>query len=306
MTVDELKTKFPDWKARGIKEKVLPDIINSLPESETIEDLTYSFYLNAKKDGGEGVLIATGKKLYFLYKKEILESIPYSAIYNISAKNGWLTTKLILNFFSDKEMKISNIPIHCFQSFVDFIKSRVSASEKNLEDFPLDQRIKAQFPDWTKRDIKEKELEILEAILPKGEKIQDILGATIDGQGAGAILATNKRVLLARKGSLSKEFSISYLYNKIDSIAYKKGSYHSEIIMGTAGDTIKVTGVVNEFVIPFVQLVESNMQKGANPVVEVKESSNDIYAELEKVKELLDKGILTQEEFDKQKAKILG
>lgn len=44
---------------------------------------------------------------------------------------------------------------------------------------------------------------------------------------------------------------------------------------------------------------------GNNININVNESSSSTYAKLSELKELLDKGVLTQEEFEKEKKKIL-
>jgi hypothetical protein len=59
------------------------------------------------------------------------------------------------------------------------------------------------------------------------------------------------------------------------------------------------------------ELNRPKLKKDADTVIELKQDirtqdSGDIYTELKKLKELLDTGIITQEEFDVQKKKILA
>jgi hypothetical protein len=59
------------------------------------------------------------------------------------------------------------------------------------------------------------------------------------------------------------------------------------------------------------ELNRPKLKKGADNVIELKQDiktqdSGDMYTELKKLKDLLDSGIITQEEFDARKKKILA
>lgn len=60
------------------------------------------------------------------------------------------------------------------------------------------------------------------------------------------------------------------------------------------------------------ELGRPKLQKTPNTIIEVKQNEGsskvnvDVYTELKKYKELLDTGVITQSEFDAQKAKILN
>lgn len=171
-------------------------------------------------------------------------------------------------------------------------------------------------PSYTKSEIKE---------LPEILNFDEVLCGLLEGflkkvhnrdiNGTGLVIATNKRIIFFRKtfiGTVTKE---EIPVSKISSSSYRKGILFGSIAIVTSNNEAVVEQCDKENAKKFIDSVqkvisehESSQRKVVPPAIP--QSANDKYAidlnQLEKIFDLKQKGILTEEEYLTQKAKILG
>ena len=135
-------------------------------------------------------------------------------------------------------------------------------------------------------------------ILFDGEEI--LACASCAGKDSnGAISVTNKRVIFYSKTWLISS-NTNYNFNQITSVTVNKSFGLASITIDAAGDTFKVTHMLSsdaEVIKKKIDEMKYNLEN--------KSETNDL-EQLEKLAELKDKGIITEEDFNKKKKDILG
>jgi len=128
----------------------------------------------------------------------------------------------------------------------------------------------------------------------------------------GLLIATNMRVVFVAKKGIS-QFYKSHYYNYMegiflasDGIAQKELTIHTPPLRTTFDDILN-----DDRLKKFIDVVQKQMQdsKDNRRMTNDKKklsTSVDPYGDLEKIANLRDKGILTEEEFLEEKKKILG
>ena len=164
-------------------------------------------------------------------------------------------------------------------------------------------------PKNTKSEVKE-----LPNILQEGEEIHGLLEGffkRVSGTSSnslGLVIASNKRIIFFRKsiiGTVSKE---EIPLRMVTSSAYRKGLIQSGIAIVAANNDAVVecfekreaerfNKIVNDL------LTEQHTTSQNNAQIHQSQPSN--LDQLEKLFELKQKGIITEEEFNRQKAKLL-
>lgn len=128
-------------------------------------------------------------------------------------------------------------------------------------------------------------------------------------QGVGIVVATNKRILFLNKGIFSSQIE-DFAYNKISSIQCNKGLVLASLIIYTAGNKAVIDNMGKDDAQYFADCIRarisqednSSSPQTTNNII----SSDDVVSKLERLAKLKEQGILTDEEFAQQKAKILG
>jgi len=138
-------------------------------------------------------------------------------------------------------------------------------------------------------------------------------GTTIN---PNTIFATDRKLIIRNPTSLGlREEVIQIPYKDITSVELEKGIFTTEIAIMAPG----LTSDINRFLkptkkgLPGITAIPKDEAVKLFRIIEQGKSgrvaadqSNSPYDELKKLKELLDKGILTQEEFDAKKKEILS
>lgn len=153
-----------------------------------------------------------------------------------------------------------------------------------------------------------KELAFLPEALLEGEEVIAFCSGMMDGN-TWLISLTNLRIIFLDKGMLYGLKQATIDLEQINSVMGKTGMLMGDIIIKDSSGGYKVEMVGKASVDPFVKMVQEQVQKlkkketgnTPNPTVE-----SDPLDKLEKLSQLMEKGILTPEEFAEQKAKILG
>ncbi|WP_314320987.1 MULTISPECIES: SHOCT domain-containing protein [Fusobacterium] len=125
-----------------------------------------------------------------------------------------------------------------------------------------------------------------------------------EGKIDGTLLITSKRVSFLKIAFLSGVSSVSMNIDKINSVSKKKGMLTGELeIWDNSGN------VIYSIASGYLDTVENCINQAKKKVDSPKTTTvNQVSAadEILKFKNLLDQGIITQEEFDKKKKELLG
>lgn len=125
-----------------------------------------------------------------------------------------------------------------------------------------------------------------------------------------AFVATDRRIIMARKKRTGGETVLSISWHQVNDIYGKKGIYGT-VILDSLHEVIKVM-VPNKLAVPLANDLMNVLHEVKSPAPQLvvqqvaTPTASDPYEELKKAKELLDMGILTQNEFDAKKKQLLG
>ncbi|ONK21244.1 hypothetical protein BLX87_22955 [Bacillus sp. VT-16-64] len=143
--------------------------------------------------------------------------------------------------------------------------------------------------------------EILYSIL--GAYETEILGA--DSVRNGVFLATNKRLFFYAK-KLGGYDSESFPYSNISSFESSKGMMGHAMSFYASGNKVKMKWITDGDIEGFINHVRKNMGKKESSDKAVSNESRSVVDELKELASLRNDGILTEEEFQAQKEKILN
>lgn len=152
-----------------------------------------------------------------------------------------------------------------------------------------------------------KEIAELPAIIPEGEEIFGLVQGVYNG-GQGILVATDRRLLFVDKGLLYGLKVEDFGLDKVTSIQIETGLIFADIKIMASGNIAKITNVEKTGGRAFCEKVRAKLSepKASAAPVTVVHQQVDVADQLGKLAALKDQGILTQEEFDAQKKKLLG
>lgn len=122
------------------------------------------------------------------------------------------------------------------------------------------------------------------------------------------IILTNYRVIFLDKGMFFGLKQVALDLNHISSIGGETKILFGEISIAADGLTYTVEKVSKNGVLVFTNMVKEAMEalKQSTNTQHSPANNNDPFEQLERLASLKEKGIITEEEFQVQKAKILG
>ena len=124
-----------------------------------------------------------------------------------------------------------------------------------------------------------------------------------------AYAITNKRIIIGQKGLIGEKVDVISLRD-LNEISFKKGVVFGVLTIDTIKEEFNVgldknsAASIHELVTNALMDLKEEMHQSSQPVQQAK--ADDPYEEVKKLKELLDMGIITEEEFDLKKKNILG
>ena len=156
--------------------------------------------------------------------------------------------------------------------------------------------------------LKRKEIREIPRILADNEKLDNIVQG-IYNKGIGILISTNRRLVFIDKGLLYGLKVEDFPLDKITSIQYETGLLMGKLKIHTSGNIAVIDNVEKGSVRKFAEFVRDKIENktsenNSNQVTDNKEP--DIMDKLEKLGKLRDNGILTEEEFNEQKVKLLS
>lgn len=162
-------------------------------------------------------------------------------------------------------------------------------------------------PFFCKKEIKE-----LPALINDGEILYAIVEVQFKdvhkqaSSGYGLAIATNQRILCYRKSIINTVTSEELPLLKITGISYRKGLMNGSIIVTSAGNESIFEGCGKSKAEKFAKIVNDLLSKSNTPIAPIAHSQPNHLDQLEKLFELKQKGIITENEFAEQKAKLLS
>lgn len=150
-----------------------------------------------------------------------------------------------------------------------------------------------------------KELNYLPEILREDEDVLAFSSGLMDGN-TWLITLTNKRIIFLDKGMIWGLKQTAIDLEKINSISGKTGLIFGDILIEDGAKERKITNVWKKTVKIFTNMVQDAIENNrkSNRQPQIKEDNP--YAKLEKLAELKEKGIISEEEFNIEKQKILS
>lgn len=152
----------------------------------------------------------------------------------------------------------------------------------------------------TKKEVKE-----LVLLLKENETVMYATSGFLEGN-TYLIVCTDARLLFLDKGMVYGLKKLEFPFDKINSVAYKVGLVFGEMEVhhGSAKMIVKniTKNTVERMASTIQKQIESHSKSTGQTIVQQNFSAAD---ELLKYKQLLDAGVITQEEFDKKKAELL-
>ena len=164
-------------------------------------------------------------------------------------------------------------------------------------------RALGDFHQWgTKKEIRH-----LPAVLNSGETIRAVTSGVYQGN-TWLVTVTDQRILFLDKGMFYGVTQVELPLRLINTISYKTGLLYGELRLATGsgksvvkkirkGEVAKISSIVSS-------LVRNTHSPQARPNTPT--ASGDVASQLERLARLVERGILTREEFAAQKAKLLS
>ncbi|MGC8120972.1 PH domain-containing protein [Marinobacter sp. VGCF2001] len=150
-----------------------------------------------------------------------------------------------------------------------------------------------------------KEFFLLPGLLQSGEVVFALASGMVGG-ATWLISLTNLRVLIINKGLVFGLRQDSIPIDQVSSITSSSGLLLAKIIVTASAKRIIVENVEKRSAKEFVRRFEVVLNGGRGQVSERESNLTDKYSELSKLGSLLERGLVTEEEFDIEKKKILG
>ena len=174
-----------------------------------------------------------------------------------------------------------------------------------------------QHLDNVSKFLGKRELKELPSILWEDEVVERIVQG-LYGKGNGILVATNKRLVFVDKGLIVGLRVEDFPYDKISSIQYETGLLFGKLIIFTSGNRATIEQVdkkqcrdFGDYVRARITQVKDSHSAGSTTQHVASNNSGgtstgNVVEQLEKLAHLKTQGILTEEEFQQQKRKILN
>ena len=164
------------------------------------------------------------------------------------------------------------------------------------------------------------ERKMLYNILDAGETIEGMLGGTFREdtdrlhRHRGVVVATSKRVIFADKGVFGSSEVMMISYEKIESVTHSTGMFRAGIqIKGNGASSYRIEDIRRKAAVPLfvakvqAHKVQAHIEALANaPTPPPAVAAPSLADELERLAALMDRGLLTEDEFAAMKKQLLA
>ncbi len=152
-----------------------------------------------------------------------------------------------------------------------------------------------------------REIKRLENHLWEGETVHSMTTGNY-GKGIGLVVMTDRRLLFVQDGMMSKATE-DFPYSKISSVSWQSGMTMGTIVVFASGNKAEITNVHKKDGKSIVDSLRERLADSPAPAApaQVQQvAAPDLADQLTKLAALRDQGILNEDEFAAQKAKLLG
>ncbi|MFT4681444.1 MAG: hypothetical protein ACI9YU_001292 [Flavobacteriales bacterium] len=191
------------------------------------------------------------------------------------------------------------------------IEIQTLLKEKDEQDEPKKSKlaeIKAQIEELKLDNIStffgRKEINELPSILAPTETVDNIIQGVYSG-GQGILVSTDRRLVFVDKGMIYGLKVEDFPLDKISSIQYETGLLMAKVKIHTSGNVATIENVEKNSARSFSEFVRDKL---SNPTAAEQSQTvpqTDVLDQLEKLGKLKAAGILSDEEFEEQKKKLL-
>jgi hypothetical protein len=152
-----------------------------------------------------------------------------------------------------------------------------------------------------------KELNHLPEVLSDGEQVLAFTSGLM-GSDTWLITLTDRRIIFLDKGMIYGLKQTTIDLDKVNSVSGQTGFFFGKIIIEDGASSRVIENVWKKTVVAFTNKVRDAMEARKNSArpVAMQAKEDDVVTKLEKLAALLEKGILTQEEFAAQKTRLLA
>ena len=152
-----------------------------------------------------------------------------------------------------------------------------------------------------------KELKELPQILWEDEEVENIVQGIYASRN-GIAVSTDRRLIFLDKGLMYGLRVEDFAYDKITSIQYQTGLVFGEITIFASGNRAEIKQIPKDQVRPFAENVRARLSSNKAQLSQAKPEikTQDLVSQLERLAQLRASGVLTEEEFQVQKARILN
>lgn len=153
-----------------------------------------------------------------------------------------------------------------------------------------------------------KELNHLPEILSEGEQVLAFTSGLMDGN-TWLITLTDRRIIFLDKGMIYGLKQTAIDLDKVNSVSGQTGIFLGKITIEDGASSRDITNVWKKTVVAFTNKVRDAIEARksfSRYPSENKPVEGDVVGKLERLSVLLEKGILSQDEFSQQKAIILS
>lgn len=167
----------------------------------------------------------------------------------------------------------------------------------------VDEQIKALGPFY--QNFTKKEIQYLPQVMIEGETIK-ALTSGLHNNNTWLIAATDRRILFLDKGMIYGLRQIEIPLKQITSVSHSTGLLAGTIKINTAGGLMQINNIAKKDATKVADIISELMRQAqASRPSAPADPKVDIATQLEKLAALKEKGILTDAEFQEQKAKLL-
>ncbi|MGU8907281.1 PH domain-containing protein [Clostridium perfringens] len=243
--------------------------------------------------------------------------------FKVKKSNAWICPKCLKKAGGTTNINVSKMTIEEIKKIIEEKQSNIEKRKSLIEKDPLSTAegmykycLDNKFGSgWNEKwGIKHFKL-IEENLLPNEEVKMVFIGlhnyiSSTKHDGNFAYAITNKRIIMAQKKQITGENFQTISLDNINDITFKSGVLLGILTVDTIKETFNIgldKGSAKSINSTLHSVVDNIKNISITP--EIKELSTNSFSiadELKKYKELLDLGVLTQDEFEKQKNKLLN
>lgn len=153
-----------------------------------------------------------------------------------------------------------------------------------------------------------KEIRALPGILAENESIAALTSGLMDGVTWLAV-CTNRRLIFLHTGMFFGLRQVQIPLDRVQSIDHEYTIFFGSIRVWDGASYFTLRMVLKQSISPFVKAAQEAMlefRRAQKQVLTTPAPASDLASQLERLAALKEKGVLTEEEFQQQKRKLLG